>query len=87
MRGGGSISFSAGGVPAVYAATFVNQTTLVVTGATHALGTADLGVCIYDSASGTRNLLIPNSVSIDSNTFNITVTFVQSQSGRIVIIG
>ena len=69
-----------------YAATFTSTSSLSVTGATHGLGTADLVVVIYDSATGTRNLLIPNTVSIDSTTFNVTVTFDVAQAGRIVIL-
>ena len=43
-------------------------------GATHNLNTADLFVAIYDSVRETRNLTFPNSVSIDSTTYNVTVT-------------
>jgi hypothetical protein len=78
---------SGGSNGGAYAATFSNQTSLVITGVTHALGTADLIVAIYDSATGTRNLIIPNSVSIDSTTYDVTVTFEAAQSGRIVIQG
>lgn len=76
-----------GGGGGVFGSTFSNQTSLTVTGATHGLGTADLIVAIYDSATGTRNLVIPDSVSIDSSTFDVTVAFELSQSGRIVIQG
>ena len=87
MRGIGSTSFGGGGGTSAYATNFSNQTTVIITGATHGLGTADLGVFIYDSSTGTRNIVIPNTVSIDSTSFDVTVTFVQSQSGRIVIVG
>lgn len=86
MRGGGSLSFAGGGTVSSFATSFNNQTTLVVTGVTHALGTADLIATVYDSASGARHVVIPDSISIDSNTFDVTVSFVQSQSGRIVIV-
>lgn len=69
-----------------YAATFGSTTNLVIAGATHGLGTADLVVAVYDSATGTRTLVIPNSVTIDSTLFTVTVTFASAQAGRIVIL-
>lgn len=68
-----------------FATTFSNQTSVTVTGATHGLGTADLRVTIWDSASGTRRWVEPQSVAVDSTTFDVTVTFAASQSGRLVI--
>jgi hypothetical protein len=87
MRGAGSISFGSSGTAAFYATTFSNQTSVTVLGSTHNLGTADLSVTVWNSATGTRSQIIPNTVQVDSTTFNVTVTFVQSQSGRIVIAG
>jgi hypothetical protein len=69
-----------------YAVNFTSQTSVTITGATHGLNTADIVVSVYDSGTGTRNLIIPNSVSIDSTTFNVTVTFQNSQSGRIILV-
>ena len=74
-----------GSGPAFYATTFTNQTAVTVNGTTHGLNTADLNVAVYDSATGTRNRIEPASVSIDSASFNVSVTFAVSQSGRIVI--
>jgi hypothetical protein len=71
--------------PNRYAATFGTTTSLVVTGATHKLATADITVTVWDSASGTRKIIQPASVAIDSTTFDVTVTFAASQSGRIVL--
>ena len=70
-----------------YATSFTNETTVTITGATHGLGTADLITAVYDSSTGTRNLIIPNSVSVDTSTYDVTITFGSSQSGRIVLIG
>jgi hypothetical protein len=68
-----------------YAATFTSTTSLVVAGTTHNLGTADLQVTVYNSATGTRTLLIPNTVTVDSTLFTVTVTFEVAQAGRIII--
>lgn len=87
MRGAGSISFGTASPVAFYATSFTNQTTVTVLGTTHNLLTADLSVTVWNSATGTRSVIMPNTVSVDSTTFNVTVTFVQSQSGRIVIAG
>lgn len=65
--------------------TFVSTTSVSITGATHGLGTADLIIQVYDSATGTRNVIIPNTISVDSTTFNVTITFVSAQSGRVVL--
>lgn len=68
-----------------YAATFGSTNSLSVTGATHGLGTADLQITIFDSATGTRTVILPDSTTVDSTTFNVTVNFVASQAGRVVI--
>jgi hypothetical protein len=87
LRGGGSISFSTVAQAAFYATTFTNQTSVTVAGVTHNLLTADLQVTVWNSATGIRSIIIPNTVSVNSLTFDVTVTFVQPQSGRIVISG
>lgn len=74
-----------GSGPPKYATTFTGQTSVTINGSTHNLGTADLQVTVWDSATGTRNRIEPASVAIDSTTFNVTVNFAVSQSGRIVI--
>lgn len=74
-----------GSGPNRYAATFGSTSSLVVTGATHKLATADITVTIWDSASGTRHIIQPASVSIDSTTFDVTIIFASSQAGRVVL--
>jgi hypothetical protein len=74
-----------GSGPNRYAATFGATTSLVVTGATHKLATADITVTIWDSATGTRHIVEGASVSIDSTTFDVTVVFATLQAGRIVL--
>lgn len=68
-----------------YANTFGSSTTWSIPGATHGLGTADLLFTIFDSATGTRTVIVPDSVTVDSTVFDVTVTFVVAQAGRIVI--
>lgn len=87
MRGAGSISFGSAPPVAFYSSTFTNIITYTVLGSTHNLGTADLNVVVWNSATGTRSIIQPNTISVDSTTFNVTITFVQSQSGRVVISG
>lgn len=74
-----------GSGPPKYATTFTNQTSVTVAGTTHNLGTADLTIHVYDSATGTRTMIVPQSVAVNSTTFDVTVTFAVAQSGRIVI--
>lgn len=85
MRGGGSISFGSGGGTSYYAASFTGQTAYTVAGTTHGLGTADLTCSVWDSTTGTRTQIIPDSIQIDSTTFNVTFNFVEAQDGRVVI--
>ena len=67
-----------------YAANFTNQTTLTITGATHQLGTSDLAIFVKD-ASSPRGVVIPNTITIDDSSFNVVITFLQPQSGRVYI--
>lgn len=85
MRGGGSISFGAGGGTNYYATSFVGQTAFTVAGTAHGLGTADLTASVWDSATGTRTQIFPDSIQIDSTSFDITFNFLLAQSGRVVI--
>lgn len=87
LRNGGSLSFGSSSAVLFYATSFNNITSFTVSGATHNLGTADLSVTVWNSSTGTRSEIIPNTISVDSTSFDVTITFVQSQSGRIVISG
>jgi len=71
--------------PPKFASTFATSTSVTISGATHGLQSADLQVTVWDSATGTRKRIEPQSVTVDSTTFDVTVTFATSQSGRIVI--
>lgn len=69
-----------------YSQTFTNQTTITMAGSAHGLGTANLIVACYDTGSPSR-LIEPDSVSVNTTTFDVTVNFATAQSGRCVING
>lgn len=69
-----------------YVTSFVAQTTVTITGATHGLATSDLQVSVYDTSSP-KELILPASVTINTGTFTVVVTFGFAQSGSIVLIG
>jgi hypothetical protein len=72
--------------PANYVVTFTNQTSITVEGATHGLGTANLVVQCYDNATPS-NLVEPSLITVDPNSFNVTVVFATAETGRCVING
>ena len=53
-------------------------------GTTHQLGTSDLAIFVKD-ANSPRGVVIPNTITIDDSTFNVVITFLQAQSGRVYI--
>ena len=73
-----------GGPVANYSAPFTSQTSLVIPGSDHGYNTANLLVQCYD-ATGT--VVEPDSISIDSGTYDVQVAFSTAQSGRCVIGG
>jgi hypothetical protein len=72
--------------PGNYVTSFTAQTSITVTGATHGLGTPNLLVQCYDSATPS-NLVEPSLVTVDPNSFNVTVVFATAETGRCVING
>jgi hypothetical protein len=70
-----------------YSVNFTSITTMTILGVTHGLTNADLMVAIYDSGVGLRTLIIPDSITIDSSTFDVTINFTTPQTGRAVIQG
>ena len=68
-----------------FVATYTNTTTVSVAGATHGLGTAALLFAVYDNASP-RQSLLPNTITVDPNTFNVVMTFLTPTSGRLLIV-
>jgi hypothetical protein len=69
-----------------YVTTFIAQTAVTVTGATHRLGTASLITECYDNSIPAQNVE-PDKVVVDPTTFNITISFTASQTGSCVITG
>lgn len=64
---------------------FTAQTSITITGATHARGTQDLNIACWDNSSP-RNLVIPNRVTVNSSTFDVTITFLVAETGRCAVI-
>ena len=69
-----------------YVATITAQTVVTVNGTTHRLGTANLSVECYDSASPAARVE-PDRVVVDAVTFNVTIYFTSAQTGTCVITG
>jgi hypothetical protein len=65
---------------------FTSQTTVLIPGSVHNLGTSNLIVDCYNSAAPAQ-MIEANSITVDASTFNVTVTFANPQSGRCVING
>jgi hypothetical protein len=66
-----------------FATVFTAQTSIVVTAATHNLGTGDVAVTCYDGGSP-KTRIEPDQVRVDSSN-NVTVTFYAAQSGRCIL--
>jgi len=82
------ISLNSGGASSSgnYLATFTSQTSVVVLGTTHALGTSNLLVQCYDNATP-ANLVEPSLITVDPNSFNVTVDFATAETGKCLING
>jgi hypothetical protein len=72
--------------PANYVTFFTSQTSISVPGSIHALGTSNLLVQCYDSATPS-NLVEPSLITVDPNSYNVTVVFATAETGRCVING
>ena len=69
-----------------YAVGFTAQTSVTILGTTHGLAKTDIAVIIWD-ASNPRALIEAGSITVHQTTFDVVVSFAESQSGRIVLIG
>jgi hypothetical protein len=69
-----------------YVATINAQTVVTINGTTHRLGTANLSVECYDSASPAARVE-PDRVVVDAVTFNVSIYFTSAQTGTCVITG
>jgi hypothetical protein len=71
------------GFATCFAQSFSASTTWTVT---HNLGTEDVQIEVFDSASVPKNVLIPDQIEVtDSNT--VTVTFNTAQAGQAIVQG
>src|SRR5450432_2085839 len=73
-----------GGVGGAYSSSFTSQTTVIIPGSMHQLGTANLLVGCYDTSVPAVRVQ-PNTVSVHPALFDVTITFAVSQSGRCVV--
>jgi hypothetical protein len=69
-----------------YVATFTAQTVVTINGTTHRLGTANLNVECYDSASPSAQVE-PDKVVVDPVTYNVSIYFASAQTGSCTITG
>jgi hypothetical protein len=70
---------------AKFGTTFISQTSVAISGATHNLGSADLEVACYDAGT-IRRRIEPDTMTVDPATNNLVVTFFAPQSGRCVVM-
>ena len=67
-----------------YSANFTAQTSVTIAGTAHQLNSANLLVTCYDTASPAMEVE-PNTVSVNTATYDVTVSFTVAQSGRCVV--
>jgi uncharacterized protein YdbL (DUF1318 family) len=73
-----------GGTGGAYSSSFTSQTTVIILGSMHQLGTANLLVGCYDTSVPAVGVQ-PNTVSVHPTLFDVTITFASAQSGRCVV--
>lgn len=78
-----TVTIGGGGVR--YGATFSSQTTVTISGTSHLLGASDIHVQCRDAASP-RQIVEPNTITIDDTSFDVVITFAVAQSGRCSLI-
>ena len=69
-----------------YVAIFTAQTVVTINGTTHRLGTANLSVECYDSASPSAQVE-PDKIVVDPVTYNVSIYFASAQTGSCNITG
>ncbi len=79
-------SATGGGTTPNYNLAFASQRSLAIPGTQHGLGTSNILVACYDTATP-ANYLEPSHVTVDPATYNVTVAFDNAQSGRCVLNG
>src|ERR1043166_2545424 len=74
------------GVNGNYGQTFAGVSSVTVAGGAHQLQTPNLLVQVYDGSSPARQIE-PGRVTVNPSTYDVTLTFRQPQSGRVVVGG
>lgn len=72
--------------PKRYAEAFTSVTSVTILGSTHGLATTDISVTLWD-ASNPRAVIEAGSITVHQTTFDVVITFIDAQSGRVVLIG
>jgi hypothetical protein len=67
-----------------YTSTFGGLISVLIPGATHQLGTQNLSVTCYDAATP-RNIVEPDSWTVNPNTYDVTINFTMPQTGSCTI--
>jgi hypothetical protein len=80
----GTTWLASGAGGGAYASSFTSQTSVTIPGTVHQLNTPNLVVDCYDTETPAMEV-DPNTVSVNLTTYDVTVTFAQSQSGRCVV--
>ena len=70
--------------PTAYVASFTAQTTLTIPQSTHGLSTAAVLVQAYDALTPAQ-AITPGRITVHPTTYEIGVTFLQAQSGTLVV--
>lgn len=84
LQSGGAVINSAGGNS--YTATFSSLTAVTIPGATHHLASNSLFVVCYDLSTPAR-LVEPDSITVNSGTFDVAINFAVAQSGSCLLTG
>jgi hypothetical protein len=67
---------------------FTNRTRVVIPGAVHQLGTADLLIAVYDATPAARTIWFavdPTSPPVDPVTHDVTLTFPMPETGYVLL--
>jgi hypothetical protein len=65
---------------------FAGVSSVTVLGTEHATATTSLFVQVYDTSTPMRRV-IPDRITVDPTSFNVVVTFLDNQSGTVVVSG
>ena len=69
-----------------YSESFSSVTSVTMTGAEHGMGSANLLIACYDTATP-RNNIEPGNITIDPTSYDVVVSFSSSSSGNCVVNG